>query len=256
MRIMIAAGALALGAAMLPVTVAHAASTWVVTVKASATTVDAGHKVTFTGKVRPIGAAAGEKVLLQERFAPGKPWVTQKKATIGRTGKYQVSDKPTANTRHSYRVVMPAAGHHTKGVSQTAKVTVYAWTGLGALDWVNDNNMRFGPVAINGTTYDDSVYTDFTGAHSVEFNLDHQCDGLRSRFGISDNSTTGGQTEVGVLADGTSVYDKVFDLGQSEQKTVPLDNPLKIKLLATDTSTAPGVDGLGAFGNAQAHCTR
>jgi hypothetical protein len=49
----------------LPVTVAHAASAWVVTIKASATTTDAGHKVTFTGKVRPIAAAAGKKVLLR-----------------------------------------------------------------------------------------------------------------------------------------------------------------------------------------------
>jgi hypothetical protein len=256
MRIMIAAGALALGAAMLPVTAAHAASTWVVTIKASATTTDTGHKVTFTGKVRPIGAAAGEKVLLQERFAPGKPWATQKKATIGRTGKYQVSDKPSTNTKHSYRVVMPGAGTHAKGVSQTAKVTVYAWKSLTSLDAVNDDGMAFGAVDINGTTYDDSVFTFFSGAHSIEFNLDHRCDGLRSRFGISDDSTTGGQTEVGVLADGTSVYDKVFDLGQSQKKTVAMDNPLKIKLLATDTSTAAGVDGFGAFGNAQAHCTR
>jgi hypothetical protein len=256
MRMLIAAGALALGTATLPVTAAHAGSTWVVSVKASATTTDVGKKVTFTGTVRPTSKAAGDKVLLQEKSKPGKPWVTQKKAKVGRSGKYQVSDKPTRNTQHSYRIVMPATDKHAKGVSKTVKVTVYAWTNLDIIEAVNNDGMQFGEVDINGTSYADSVWARINGGNSIEFNLDHQCDAMRSRFGISDQSTTGGQAEVGVLADGTSVYDKVFNVGESEQKTVALDDPLKIKLLATDTSTEVDVHGYGAFGSAQAHCTQ
>ena len=257
MRKLVATSAIALGLATLPVTAAHAGSTWIVSVKASATTVDVDQKVTFTGTVRPRSAAAGEKVLLQEKSKPGKPWVTQRKDTISGKGKYSVSDKPTTNTQHSYRIVMPAAGKHTKGVSKTVKVTVYDWTNLIELQAVNSDGMTFGSVDIDGTTYDSSVYSYRAGATaSIEFNLDHQCDQVRSRFGISDNSTTGGQAEVGVLADGIPVYDNTFDVGQSEQKTVALDNPLKIKLMATDTSTGPGIAGYGAFGNAQAHCTQ
>src|SRR5262249_37292188 len=143
MRKLIAAGALALGTAALPLTPAHAGSTWVVSVRASATTIDVKHQVTFTGTVRPTSKAAGEKVLLQEKSKPGKPWVTQKKATIGRSGKYQVSDKPTRNTQHAYRVVMPATDKHAKGVSKTVKVTVYAWTNLDTIEAVNDNGMSF-----------------------------------------------------------------------------------------------------------------
>ena len=256
MRKLIAAGALALAAATLPITAAHAGSTWVVSVKASTTTTDAGKKVTFTGKVRPVTAAAGSKVVLQEKSKPGKPWVTQKSARIGRSGKYAVSDTPSRNTKHSYRVVMAATDKHAKGVSKTVKVTVFAWVNLDTIAAVNNTGMNVGTVDINGTSYDDSVWARFNGNRSVEFNLDHLCDAMRARFGISDDSTTGGQAEVGVLSDGTSVYDNTFDLGQSEKKTVALDDPLKIKLQATDTSTGVDVRGFGAFGTPQVHCTQ
>jgi hypothetical protein len=79
---------------------------------------------------------------------------------------------------------------------------------------------------------------------------------MRSTFGISDGSTTGGQAEVGVLSDGTSVYDKTFDLGQAEKKTIALDTPLKVKLTATDTNVASDTNGFGAFGDAEVHCTK
>jgi NPCBM/NEW2 domain len=259
MRTFVATSAIALGLATLPVTAAHAGTTWIVGIHASATTINVGQKVVFTGRVRPAHAAAGKKVILQERFEPGAPWRDSAKDKLNRRGKYHLSDEPHHNTTHSYRVVMPANSKHARGVSKTVKVTVYDWTPLTQLDWVNDDSMQFGPVDINGTTYDHSVYAPSWATRqtsSIEFNLDHQCNKLRSTFGINDDSSTGGQAEVGVLADGTSVYDHTFDLGQSENKTVALATPLKIKLLATDTSTAPGTFGLGAFGNAEAHCTQ
>jgi hypothetical protein len=257
MRKLVAAGAIALGIATLPVTAAHAATTWIVSVKASATTVDAGHKVTFTGSVRPHGAAAGEKVVLQERSRPGAKWKDQTKGKIDRSGRYSVSDKPTFNTLHSYRVVMPTVGKHTRSVSQTVKVTVYDWVDLLALGGVNWDGMGTGTIDINGTSYEDSIVAGRARATvSVEFNLDHKCDQLRSTFGIDDDSSTGGEAEVGVLSDGTSVYDNTFDLGQSETKSLALDAPLKIKLLATDKNTTDGTFGYGAFGTPQAHCTQ
>jgi hypothetical protein len=255
MRMLIAAGALAVGAAALPLTAAHAGSTWVVGMKASATTTTAGHTVTFTGTVRPRGAAAGEKVLLQEKFKAGKPWVTQRKATISRSGKFKVADKPTANTRHSYRVVMPATNKHPKGVSATKKVTVFGWENLSDRRAVHAHGMNTGTVQINGHGYDDSVYGTFGDTQSAEYNLDHKCLKLRARFGISDGSTTGGQAEVDALSDGTNVYSHVFDLGQSEQKTVALAKPLKLLLSAQSTGDV-ATQGLGAFASAQVLCTQ
>ena len=257
MRKLVAAGAMALGIAMLPLTAAHAGSTWIVTVKASDTTVNAGQKVTFTGTVKPHGAAAGEKVVLQERFKPGAKWKDQKKDELNGRGKYSLSDRPSANTQHSYRVVMAATGKHAKGVSKTVKVTVYGWVGLTSVPHVNDEGMFFGAVDINGKTYDDSVVSDWPNATaSIEFNLGHRCDALRATFGLSDASTTGGQAELGVLSDGTSVYDQTFDLEQTDKTTISLDTPLKVKLTATDTNADSDIDGFGAFGNAQAHCTQ
>lgn len=153
---------------------------------------------------------------------------------------------------------MPGTSKHGKGVSRTVKVTVYDWTPLTELTSVNQIGMDFGTVNLNGKAYGESVWSGRTwGTASVEYNLDHNCDKLRSTFGISDNSTTGGQAEVGVLADGTSVYDQSFDVGQAETKTVALESkPLKLKLMATNLSTDDNVWGFGAFGTPQAHCAR
>lgn len=257
MRKLVAAGAMALGIATLPLTAAHASNPWTVTIKASATTVNVGQQVGFKGSVKPRGAAAGRKVVLQERFKPGARWQDQTTDTINSRGKYSLADTPTKNTLHSYRVVMKAAGMHSRGVSKVVKVAVFAWTSLVDVPSVNDANMGEGPTDINGRTFDNSVYSRIRGGTaSIEFNLNHRCDRLRSTFGVTDDSTTDGQAEVGVLSDGSSVYDQVFDVGQSEKTAVPLATPLKVKLVATDTSTVVDTFGYGAFGNAQAHCTQ
>jgi hypothetical protein len=257
MRKLVAAGAMALGIATLPLTAAHAGSTWIVTVKASDTTVNAGQKVTFTGTVKPHGAAAGEKVVLQERFKPGAKWKDQKKDKVNGRGKYSLSDRPSANTQHSYRVVMAATGKHAKGVSKTIKATVYGWVGLSSLPNVNNEGMSFRSVDINGKTYDDSVVSYWSNATaSIEFNLGHRCDSLRATFGLSTSSTTGGSAELGVLSDGTSVYDQTFELEQTDKTTISLDTPLKIKLTSTDSNVEPEIDGYGALGDPQAHCTQ
>jgi hypothetical protein len=249
---------MALGIATLPLTAAHAGSTWIVGVKASATSVNVGQKIVLTGKVRPGAAAAGSSVTLQERFKPGAPWKKVGSDKVNKHGKYELTDKASHNTLHSYRVVMPATSKHAKGVSKTVKVTVYDWTSLQDLTSVNWDGLTFDTVNINGKTYDESVTSYLErGTGSVEFNLNHRCDKLRSTFGVSDNSTIGGAAEVGVLADGTSVYDESFDVGQSETKTIALDTtPLKIKLLATNLSTDDGIWGYGAFGSPVAHCTQ
>jgi NPCBM/NEW2 domain len=258
MRKLVAAGAIALGIATLPVTAAHAGGTWIVGVKASATTINVGQKVVFTGKVKPGGAAAGEKAVLQEKFQPGAKWKNAATDAINKHGKYELSDKAHENTLHAYRVVMPATSSHAKGVSKTVKVKVYDWTPVTSLAHVNATGIQFRTVNVNGKSYDDSVVsTRERGTGSVEFNLNHRCDKLRGTFGVSDDSTIAGAAEVGVLADGTSVYDESFDVGQSAHVMIALDSaPLKIKLLATNLSTDDGVWGFGAFGAPQAHCTR
>lgn len=250
---------MALGLAILPMTSAHASSTWsstwLVGVKASKAQLTAGQRVVFSGTVRPHGAAAGQEVVLQERFKPGKPWENQRKATINKSGQYRISDRPTTNTRHAYRVVMPATSRHAKGVSPTVKVRVYAWSALINHESVNRRCISIGDVKMNGAKYAKSLYASCGYDAHLEFNLDHQCIRLRATFGISDRSTTAGQAEVDVESDGTSVYTHTFDIGKTEAKGVALDSPLKLRLAAHSTSTYP-VTGLGAFGTPEVLCTR
>jgi hypothetical protein len=236
---------------------AQAGVSWQVSIKADHEQIVAGHKILFTGTVRPKSAAYGKKVLLQEKFRPGKPWADQRKATIASDGTYQIADRPTTNFLHSYRVVMPATPGHARGVSPTVKVKVYAWDNLINHAYANDDGMRIGgTVNINGNGYPSSVYAVYDGSRSVEFNVDHQCIRLRGRFGISDDSTVDGQAEVDVQSDGNQIYTQTFDVGQSDKVTLALGTPLKLKLAAHDTSTAVDANGLGAFGSPQVLCTR
>ncbi|MGA8248136.1 MAG: NPCBM/NEW2 domain-containing protein [Nocardioides sp.] len=252
MRKLVAASVVTLGLVSLP-SAAHAGSTWLVSIKTAKTQVVTGHKVVFTGTVHPAAAAAGGKVVLQEKSKPGKPWIDQTRARIGRHGRYRISDRPTTNFVHRYRVVMPSSGKHDQGISPTLKVKVYGWSNLVDHQYVNPNYMWYGPVDINGKEYKHSISADMPDA-SIEYNLDHRCIAFRATFGIDDNSTTGGQAEDDLISDGSNVYTHTFDLGQSKTKTVSLDSPLKLKLAAHSTSTGDGEQGLGAFGTAQVLC--
>lgn len=253
MRTLVAAGLVALGLVAVPAS-AHAKTPWIVTVSSTTTQAVAGHKIVFTGVVHPKGAASGNRVVLQERFAPGKPWKTQKSATIDKRGAYRVADRPTANTKHAYRVVMPATSSHARGVSRTLTFKVYGWVDLFDLPAVNQNGVYEGDVDINGKSYPHSLYAEWSPAY-VEYNLDHACLKLRGTFGISDDSTTGGQAEVDIIADGSQIYTHTFDLGQSEPKSLNLVRPLKLRLEAKSTSPA-GTFGYGAFATPSVLCTR
>lgn len=257
MRTFVIAGAIALGLASLPLTAADAGSNWIVTAKASTVQVVAGKKVVVTGHVRPGSAAAGSKVTLQEKFKPGVPWKKNEQAKVGRDGTYRLVTRPHTAFTHAYRVVMPATRHHAKGISPTLKVKVFAWTTLDSHAAVNDIGMGFGSVNIDGTPYPSSLTQDWdSGTTSVEFNVNHLCVKLRSTFGLSDDSTTGGQGEVSVQSDGSPLYSNTFDIGQHESKTLTLaPAPLKLRLEAHNTSTTDGVVGHGAFGTPQVLCS-
>jgi hypothetical protein len=257
MRTLVIAGALAVGLASMPLTAADAGSTWRVTLKSQSDQVVVGGKIVLSGHVRPGAAAAGTKLVIQEKFKPGVKWRTDKAAPkVSKKGTYKVALKPTTAFTHQYRVVMRASGHHTKGISPTVKVTVYDWSALSDHIAKNNVGMRFGEVNINGKAYDSSVWSSWTSG-SIEFNVNHNCTELRSSFGLSDDSTVGGQGEVSVAADTTSVYSNTFDVGQVQKKTIHLDPaPLKLKLEAHSTSTTDGIVGLGAFGSPQVLCTQ
>jgi hypothetical protein len=245
----------------LPPTAAHAGSKWIVGISANRTHVVVGKAVTFTGTVRPAAAAAGRKVVLQERYKPSAAWRVQRSATVNGQGHYVLRDKPSVNTVHVYRVVMPATKQHARGVSASTRVTAYSWQELTDRKGVNGMWIRFGTAYIDGNSYKNSVIARYAadpgeayGTAHIEYNLDHKCIKLSATFGLSDDSETGGQAEVNVLSDGTMVYSNTFDLGEKEAKTIALDKPLKLRL---DThQTSPTASGYGVFGSVRILCTR
>jgi hypothetical protein len=257
MRTFVIAGALALGLASLPLTAADAGSTWRVTLAAGSDQAVVGGKIVLSGHVRPGAAAAGTKLVLQEKFKPGVKWRTLKiTGKVSKKGAYKIPLEPTTAYTHAFRVVMPATSHHAKGISPTVKVTVYAWSSLTGHASVNNTGMSYDPVNINGKTYDNSLLNYNGIGGSIEFNVNHDCIRMRGSFGLSDNSTTGGQGEVSVASDGTSLYSNTFEVGQVETKTIDLDPaPLKLKLEAHSTSTTTGIVGYGAFGSPEVLCT-
>jgi hypothetical protein len=256
-KLVIAVAALAVGTTGLAAlqAPADAGVGWQVTVRASSTQLKVGDKLVFTGRVGPSRASTGLQVKLQEKFKPGKPWKAQGAATVDSQGHYRLVDKPTVNTEHKYRVVMPATSHHARGLSSTVGVKVYGWGKLTSHPSVNRNGMYPVPsLDLNGTSYPKSVGADWTGSASVEFNLDHKCTALRGTFGVDDNSETGAQSTVTAESDGTQIYTKTLSLGQTDFKRLALASPLKLRLTAE--SMVAGVNGYGGVGTPEILCVQ
>ena len=257
-RTVAAATALALGALAVPG--AHAVAKprpWTVTIHANTTALTLGHKVWLTGKVGK--AAAGKLVILQEQFAPDKPWKTQRNARVRADGRYTTWDKPTQNHRRLYRVVMPKTKHHSKGTSESVIVDVYRWTPLTSMRSVNASNLDpVSSVSINAVDFPSSLeaftfHPDGPATQSIEYNLDHKCIRFRGTFGLSDDSESGSQASVQADADGAPWFNHSYSLGQSDHNVFDFETP-PLKVHFETVSLIDGVAGLGAIGTPQVLC--
>jgi hypothetical protein len=258
-RTVAAATALTLGAFAVPNAHAAKLKPWTVTIHPSTTSLTLGHKVWLTGKVGR--AAAGKLVVLQEQFAPDKPWKTQRNARVRANGRYTTWDKPTQNHRRLYRVVMPATKRHAKGISESVIVDVYKWTPLTSMRAVNASDLDpVSSVSINAVDFPSSLeaFTFHPGGpatQSIEYNLDHKCTRFRGTFGLSDNSESGSQASVQANADGAPWFNHSYSLGQSDHNVLDFETaPLKVHF--ETASLVDGLDGLGAVGTPEVYCTQ
>lgn len=254
------AAALAAATVVVPATQAEAAkSPWHVSLKADSPVGRVGTKVHLTGKVSR--AAAGRLVVLQEKAAPDRPWRNQRNALVHRDGTYRTYDIPTANKARSYRVVMPATNHRRRGVSPSARVVVYQWQDLTSLESVNEVGIgEYPSVTIGGTSYPASLHAfpleDPLADTSIEYNLDGKCLRFRGRFGISDDSETGGIASVSATADGTPWFNATFDLGESTPNAITWGvPPLKIRFGMVPLSS-PDAEAFGAVATPEVYCTQ
>ncbi|MCW2794481.1 MAG: hypothetical protein JWO76_3579 [Nocardioides sp.] len=198
---------------------------YTVTAKADRAELVLGQKVTIKGKVSP--AAAGKTVLLQQKI-DDNPWKDQKTATIKKSGRYQVSDKPTTMNARKYRVVKAASNKHRKGISKPIAVGVYQWHDVYDLQerasdsmyqarTVDINTVEF-PKSLVGYVYDNDE--DPTGF--IDYNLERQCTTLKATYGMSDDADTGSSAKIDVVGDGTQLYTGTFALLESQARTIDI----------------------------------
>ena len=233
-------------------TSATARSSYVVTATASKTTLVLGQAVTFSGSVSP--RAAGKTVTLQKRYKTTEPWTNERTATIASDGTFRISDRPTSLKPRWYRVKKAASGSIAAGYSSSTKVLVYKWHYLTDLDYVDKRYVdKVDSTSINGEVYKKTVrgyFYDDPGF--IEYNLSRKCSTLRGVYGIEDSARTGASLDIEVLGDGNSLYQRTFQLGVSEAKSLNVSNFLRIRFEYTRVAQNEG--GRIAIGSPRVLC--
>jgi NPCBM/NEW2 domain len=113
---------------------------------------------------------------------------------------------------------------------------------LAALNPVSGSGDLFtGSAEVNGQYFANSVYLDLNpGPGNVSYNLGRQWRELDATVGLSDNSPENEKVQFQVFADGRSIYNHVFQLGQSQQITLNVTGVLRLELVATLASALVG----------------
>jgi len=100
--------------------------------------------------------------------------------------------------------------------------------------------MDSGNVEVNGKFYADSIYLYPSPPGSVSYNLGRQWRRFQATVGLSDNSLENVKVRFQIFADGRSIYDHIFTLGQSQQINLDVSNVLRLDLTATLESADAG----------------
>lgn len=88
-----------------------------------------------------------------------------------------------------------------------------------------------GPLKMNGTVYDDSVYArNCTGDTVVMFDVNRGYSKLTTTVGVDDNSPADDQVDVTFIADGNTVSTTSARLGEPSPVEISLDNVLRLQV--------------------------
>ena len=103
---------------------------------------------------------------------------------------------------------------------------------------------------MNGKYYANSVYLSVNpGPANVSYNLGRQWRELDATVGLSDDSPENEKVQFQVLADDRTIYNGVFELGQSRQISLNVTGVLRLELVATLASPLAGQTN-AVWGNA------
>lgn len=113
---------------------------------------------------------------------------------------------------------------------------------LDALNPVSGSGDLFtGSAEVNGQQCANSVYLDLNpGPGNVSYNLGRQWRDLAATVGLSDDSPENEKVQFQIFADGRSIYNHVFVLGQSQQINLNVSGVLRLELVGTLASAYVG----------------
>ena len=195
--------ALTLALGVLPAGAAYA-STFSVTARAGRTTLTLGHTAQLRGKVSP--ARPGRKVALQQKH--GGSWTTLATAALSDTSGYSFRLAPTTAGVKTYRVVKPAQGGRTAGISPAVKVSVYRWHYVADLPTVAQQGVDAWDVDadITGIVFPRSVLVDADSGDGTDggwfqTDLRGRCSTFQAQLGASADNAAGSTVGVKVSAD-------------------------------------------------------
>src|ERR1035437_9213304 len=165
-------------------------------------------------------------------------------SSSGQAARPAAAAPPAGPTPHPAPAPPPGPGRAPPSVSAPAPPSVpspsqsIASEYLDALNPVSGSgNLFTGSVEVNGQYYANSVYLDLNpGPGNVSYNLGRQWRHLEATVGLSDDSPENEKVQFQIFADQRSIYNHVFELGQSQQINLNVSGVLRLELVATLTS--------------------
>jgi hypothetical protein len=228
---------------------AEQATQYQVTLKASAKAAVAKEDtIKLTGSVIPK-PPEGSKVVVQVRYEGSKAWKKVGAATVKPNGNYRFDVEPESHLDRSYRVVKKTDDKGEGDTSRERDVAVTAWSWLNRLaPSAEANVVKASTMPINGDVYGHVLFSPTSSSTAfTEFTLGRNCTDLDVTFGLSDRTETGGKASMSLKSDGALVYNRAFNLGESETKLVDVTDVFRIRFdMAQDDTTPDTEPSLGA----------
>ncbi len=229
----------------------RAAAPWNVTLKANAKEAVQGEEITLKGRV--AGGEKGQKVTLQLQYEGRKSWSNLGKTKLNASGKFKTTDKLSTTRDRTYRVLVPADKTHSKGLSKGRFVESYGWRWLGSFVSSAQENVIVSSLPINGEVYDHTIFANRIAKTAyAEYTLGRKCTQLETTFGLSDQTTTGGQATIKLTLDGAAAFEKTYGLGQSDLGTFDVEGVYRLRLDFAQVVGTPETEP--AAGAAQVLC--
>lgn len=226
----------------------RAAAPYQVTAKIDKADVVAGEDtVRVVGRVKP--AAAGQKVVLQQRQDGRNRWTKSGTAKVRSTGRFVLKDDPsTAGVRY-YRVLKPAGNGRSAGKSAELRLSVWAWGKLAhRAPGANAGMVRSTTTYFGTDAYSSSLATQTAGTPGhIEYTLGDKCRTLRATYALTDDSATGASGTVAVTVDGAVKATHQLGTGVIvKDHVVDVTDAFRIRFDATATATPAGTAAVGS----------